>query len=100
MPKPIAPRRPSGWLAAASLVLSLTGCHKLQGLAGMGADQAAEPTAPTDSSTRTKHLPNFGPSRKDRSPWWEAATAAPIPHDEASDSRHAGRAAPPFYLGR
>ena len=98
MPKSIAPRRPPGWLAAAFLVVSLTGCHKLQGLAGMGADHAGMPAATAaDSSAKTKHLPNFGSSRKDGSLPGDGPTAEPGEHPEASVTRHAKRAAATFY---
>ena len=101
MPTSIAPRRPPAWLAVAFLVVSLTGCHKLHDLAGMGADQAATPAAPaapaTDSSAKTKHLPNFGSGRKDRRPAGEGPTTEPKEQAEASVSRHARRASAPFY---
>jgi hypothetical protein len=98
VPKSIAPRRPPAWLAVAFLVVSLTGCHKLRGLAGMGADQAGTPAAPAaDSSAKTKHLQNFGSGRKDRPPAGIGSTSESDNHDEASGSRHARRAATPLY---
>ena len=97
MPTSIATRRPPAWLAAAFLV-SLTGCHKLRGLAGMGADQSATPATPAaDSSAKAKHLPNFGSGRKDRPPAGEDPATEPRQHDEVSGSRHSRRAPALFY---
>jgi hypothetical protein len=83
------------------LVVSLTGCHKVRSLAGMGADQAATPAAPAaptaDSSAKTKHLPNFGPGRKDQGLAGGRPTTEPKENAEASVSRHARRASAPFY---
>jgi hypothetical protein len=103
VPTFIAPRRPPGRLAVAFLVVAflvvgLTGCHKLRGLAGMGADQAATPAAPAaDSSAKAKHLPNFGSSRKDRPPAGDGPAAEPKEHADASESHHARRAPALFY---
>ena len=98
MPKSIAPRRPPAWLAVAFLVVSLTGCHKLRGLAGMGADQAETPAAPAaDSSAKTTHLPNFGSGRKDRAPAGAVPTTEPKQPAEASVCRHARRASALLY---
>jgi hypothetical protein len=98
VPTSIAPRLPPAWLAVAFLMVSLTGCHKVRSLAGMGADPAATPAAaPADSSAKTKHLPNFGSGRKDRARAGEGPTTEPKEHAEASVSRHARRASAPFY---
>lgn len=97
-------RRPGTRLAAALVLLSVSSCHKFQ---GVGGDEGGAGNTPgtrsvqasgTDSSTKTKHLPNFGTGRKAHTSMSDLTSPEPSEsHSDASVTRHAGRNLAPVF---